>query len=444
MTDIWSKWESLVVNGAFPLRRFLGSSDHSVVFLTEYAALNIPDAAIKFIPADPARADAQISHWRTVATLSHPHLIRLFEVGRCELGGYPFLFVVMEWADQTLAQVLPQRALTPDELRELLRPSLGALALLHRQQLVHGALKPPNFLVINDQLKLASDNVRRAGESVASTTKPSLYDAPEARDVGLSAAGDVWALGITMVEALTQTPPAWANERAQTVALPTTLAPEFADTIRRCLSRDPASRPGITDLEAAMNLAPQALVISASPADAPQSPVTGRSEHIRKLSDRRPFIGAAVAVAFLALVAAWTGMRLLRTQPSVQPTVLNTSEPSHQQATGAGPAPAPQSTSTPAPASSAVLHQEIPIVPRGARDSIRGRIKVTVRVVVDHSGHVVSETHLGASKYFARLAGAAARKWQFAPDANAASRVWLLRFEFTRAGTTAHADAVRS
>jgi TonB family protein len=443
MTDIWTKWESLVVNGVFPLRRFLGSSDHSVVFLTEYAALNIPDAAIKFIPADPVLADAQIARWRTLATVSHPHLLRLFEAGRCELGGYPFLFVVMEWADQTLAQVLPHRALTPDEVRDLLRPGLGALAFLHNEQLVHGALKPPNFLVINDQLKLASDNVRRAGDSLANIATPSLYDAPEARDVGLSAAGDIWGLGITIVEALTQTAPAGITDPAQPVVLPTTLAPEFADIVRRCLSRDPASRPRIPDLEAAMNLAPHAPVISALPLATRQATGRSRLEHIRGLLDRRPFFGAA-AVAFLGLVATWTGVHLFRSQPRVQQAVVNTSEPSHLQASQ--PVTAAQNTNTPEPASSAMLHQEIPIVPRNARASIRGRITVTVRVIVDHSGHVVSETVANprASKYFARLAGAAAKKWQFAPDASAAARVWLLRFEFTRAGTTAHADVARS
>jgi TonB family protein len=444
MTDIWTKWESLVVNGVFPLRRFLGSSDHSVVFLTEYAALNIPDAAIKFIPADPVLADAQIARWRTVATLSHPHLIRLFEVGRCELGGYPFLFVVMEWADQTLAQVLPHRALSPDEVRDLVRPSLGALAFLHRKQLVHGALKPPNLLVINDQLKLASDNVRRAGDSLASIATPSLYDAPEARDVGLSAAGDIWGLGITLVEALTQAPPAWVNERAQTVALPTTLAPEFADTIRRCLSRDPASRPGIPDLEAAMNLAPQATAISASLPATRQPPGASSSEHKRRLLDRRRFFGTA-AVALLAIVAAWTGVHLFRSQPRVQEAVSIAPEPPPQQASR--PATAPHNTNPPEATPSAMLHQEIPVVPRSARDSIRGRIKVTVRVTIDRSGHVVSETlenNSGARKYFTRLASAAARKWQFVPDANAATRVWLLRFEFTRGGTTAHADVAKS
>lgn len=70
MSEVWTKWESLVINGVFPLRRFLSKSNHSVVFLTEYKARNLPDAAIKLIPADPMQAEAQIAHLRTVAALS--------------------------------------------------------------------------------------------------------------------------------------------------------------------------------------------------------------------------------------------------------------------------------------------------------------------------------------------------------------------------------------
>src|ERR1700679_1701592 len=163
-TEIWTKWESQVVNGIFPLRRFLGRSNHSVVFLTECRAQNLANAAIKIIPADPARAEAQLSCWQLAASLSHPHLIRTLDSGRCKLGGHPFLFVVMEYADQTLAQILPHRALTSAELQEMLIPTLGALAYLHRNRLVQGQLKPPNFLVVNDQLKLASDTIRAFGD----------------------------------------------------------------------------------------------------------------------------------------------------------------------------------------------------------------------------------------------------------------------------------------
>jgi TonB family protein len=85
-----------------------------------------------------------------------------------------------------------------------------------------------------------------------------------------------------------------------------------------------------------------------------------------------------------------------------------------------------------------VLHQEIPDVPRHARESIRGRIKVMVHVTVDRSGNVVGERLLnsGSSRYFARLATVAAGKWKFVPTDKQGSRGWLLQFEFTRGGAT--------
>ncbi|MGC1523846.1 MAG: TonB family protein [Steroidobacteraceae bacterium] len=92
-----------------------------------------------------------------------------------------------------------------------------------------------------------------------------------------------------------------------------------------------------------------------------------------------------------------------------------------------------------------VLHQEMPQVSRSARATIRGVIKIAVRVIVDRSGNVFAATldNRSPSRYFARAALDAAKQWKFAEDAEQASRVWLLRFEFTRAGTTAHAAALR-
>jgi hypothetical protein len=92
-----------------------------------------------------------------------------------------------------------------------------------------------------------------------------------------------------------------------------------------------------------------------------------------------------------------------------------------------------------------VLHQEIPDLSRSARESIRGVIKIAVRVIVDRSGNVVAATldNHESSKYFARVAMDAAKKWKFAQAADQTPRVWLLHFEFTRAGATAHAAALR-
>src|ERR1700731_3044965 len=216
MTEVWPNWQSEVVNGVYPLRRFLSGTEHSAVFLTESKAQDVATAAIKIIPAERVLTEAQLSHWMTAAGLSHPHLIRLLDAGHCQLGGRQFLFVVMEYAEQTLAQVLPQRALTPDEVREMLLPTLDALAFLHGKNLVQGQLKPSNILVVNDQLKLASDTVRPAGEATAYIVKSSVYDPPEAKDGSFSQAGDIWGLGITMVEALTQNPPSWPDSKSET------------------------------------------------------------------------------------------------------------------------------------------------------------------------------------------------------------------------------------
>jgi TonB family protein len=458
MSEIWAKWEGHVINGMFPLRRFLGGSDHSGVFLTEFKARNLPNAALKLVPAIPTLTEAQLSHWTTAAALSHPHLIRLFEAGRCQLGGLQFLFVVMEYAEQTLSQILPQRALTPDEVREMLLPILAALAFLHRKHLVQGQLKPANILVIGDQLKLASDTIRPAGEPTARIAQRSVYDPPEAVNGSCSAAGDTWSLGVTVVEALTQHPPAWPDKRFDTVSLPTAFPPMFVGMVRQCLNPDPAKRPTVADLEAQLKPLPQAPVVSAPQPTAPvPQPLVPLPDALlrqvpsratpAKESPKQRFFVAALAVVLVVLLAVWAGLRsnhASRNPETPRSAPPEVSAPSSSAQTADSKLALSRRISRPsdqpvrplANDSPSVLHEEIPDVPRSARDTIRGRIKVAVRVTVDNSGSVTYAVleNPGASKYFARLATEAAKKWKFAPADNQASRKWLLRFEFTRGG----------
>jgi outer membrane biosynthesis protein TonB len=435
-TEIWAKWESQVVNGNFPLRRFLGRSNHSVVFLTECRAQNLANAAIKIIPADAARAESQLSRWQAAAPLSHPHLIRLLEAGRCKLGGHPFLFVVTEYAEQNLAQILPHRALTVEEVREMLTPTLDALAFLHRQNLVHGQLKPPNFLVVNDQLKLASDTIRAAGDAT-----------------GIDLAEDMRELGATIVEALTQTRPA-LEASVDAPSLPPTLSLRLADALWRCLSPEPGNRPTVSELRELIDPAPQAPPPAPAPPPKPVPESTARpavtavsaaahapappAPRRRLASPRAPYerwLVPAAAVG-LVLLALWGGSRALRShagsaRPAAGPIASQ-------------PVPAPQPPQSPVTTQSTaspVVHEEIPAISRGARDSIHGQIKVAVRVTVDRAGNVVAENlelH-GSSRFFARLATDAARKWKFAPADNPSPREWLVQFEFSRGGITGHA-----
>jgi|KBSSwiStaDraftv2_1062776.scaffolds.fasta_scaffold00080_49 serine/threonine protein kinase len=250
MTAEWKKWEKEVINGVFPLHRAVSFSDHSTVFLTEYPQLSPPNALLKLVPAIPTLKEAQLAQWNAAAGLAHPNLIRVLETGRCQLGGLQFLFVVMEYAQLTLEKVMSQHALPPEAVRKLLGPILASLAFLHGKQLVQGGLKPSNILLVNQQLKLASDTVRPSGESAASIAGASVYDPPESADGSFSGAGDIWSLGVFMVEALTQCRPSWPHKHAAAVVLPDTLPPKFVQIIQRCLSRNPADRPTVAELEA--------------------------------------------------------------------------------------------------------------------------------------------------------------------------------------------------
>jgi hypothetical protein len=485
-TEIWTKWESQVINGLFPLRRFLGRSNHSVVFLTECRAQNLANAAIKIIPADPL-AETQLTRWRRSAGLSHPHLLRIFETGRCKLGGHPFLFVITEYAEQNLAQILPHRGLTSDEAREILGPTLDVLAFLHGENLVHGQLSPPNLLVVNDQLKLSSDAIRPMGEPKAVLTKPSPYDAPESRNGAIGSAGDVWSLGATLMEALTQIPPGPHDDAEP--PLPSSLPPAFAEMVRHCLSNNPANRPTIAELQ--VQLEPRAPTAAPDPAPDPTPardadpdanasasasanananaplpdaipltavPLQAAATQPAELSlpadvyrpatrevPRRPasppgfatprWLVPAAAAAIVALVALWAGVRGFHSH-AAPPSPIVVQTPSRPSSAAAA-----QAAATPAPPA-AVLHEEVPAISHRTRESIHGQIQVVVRVTVDRSGNVVAENleARGSSRYFAHLAEGSAKKWRFAPADNQSPREWLLQFEFSRSGVTGHAD----
>jgi len=207
---------------------------------------------------------------------------------------------------------------------------------------------------------------------------------------------------------------------------------------------------------------------------------------------RRSFVPAGAAILVVA-IAVWIGLRLPGSQPYSIPTALPAATAQNPATATAAPtempaaAPAERSNarpsdgsptppsggskavqpyvSTAAPsevptasldpgfadpqtvvASSSVLHEEAPDVPVSALETIRGHIRFAVRVTVDGSGNVVQATLINhsPSKYFTRLAIESARKWKFVAADNPASRQWLLQFEFTRDGATAHANNPRT
>jgi outer membrane biosynthesis protein TonB len=471
MSDVWTRWQGHVINGMFPLGRYLGCSDHSGVFVTRSAARDSSQVAIKLVPTDRALAELQLPRWKRAGGLAHPHLLRLLEWGGCQLDGLPYLYAVMEYADQTLAQLLPHRALTDDEAREMLLPALHALAFLHGRNLLHGRLKPANVLVVGDQLKLASDTIRRVRDGAMSIDALTVYDPPEARHGSSSTAGDIWALGVTLFEALTRRAPSGVGEGRDGVVLPADFSPAFRDVVARCLSPNPQDRPSVTELVAwadgrsaglapAASIQPAALVppVPRAPAPAPPSiappqvasdaaPATPSARSPKPRDLLTVMLGAVVILSLLwSAVAVFRGHRTAAAPPPpVQARAGSLSRTPGAASPAAAQAGAPVSAvSTTKPgrsdvaASPSALHEVIPEVPRSARRTIRGHINVWVRVIIDQDGSVFAAVadRSGPSRYFQRLAIESAKKWTFAPVDASSRRLMQVRFDFSRDGTT--------
>lgn len=274
MTDFWKQSEGQIIDNTFPLQLFLGDTDHSAVFLTQRAGTKSPRAAIKLIPARIS-ADLQLSLWRRAGQLEHPNLLRLFDVGRCRLADTELLYVVMEHTEEDLSQILPQRPLSASEAREMLEPVLDVLVYLHSKGLIHSHIKPSNVLATAERLKLSSDTLFPIGELRKPSRQLDVYDAPETATSPVSPAADVWSLGVTLVEALTQRAPLWQPGNQADPVLPDTLPQPFLDVARHALRRDLRRRWTIAEIATRLNpvAAAAAAAHSVSPIAVPLSPV---------------------------------------------------------------------------------------------------------------------------------------------------------------------------
>jgi TonB family protein len=431
MTRFWQQFEGQRINETFPLHRYLGGEGDYAVFLTEHGEPAPQQAAIKIILGDPERSDAQLHRWNLVANLSHPNLIRIFTMGRSNLGDEPLIYLLMEYASENLSDVIATRPLTAEEAREMLKPALSALTYVHGHGFWHGRLKPANILAVDGQLKISSDNLCRIGDMSGSRT-PDAYSPPEIEG---SPAGDVWSLGMTLVEALTRRLPARGLTGQHEAVVPETLPEPFLEIARRSLREDPARRWTVTDIAARLEALDGARQ-------------ERRPEKTRALS--RKWVSALAASLAVALSAILITPRLINRQmnsphiseaPSIQPKQTPQAvAPPSSRVKEAEPSAPKARTSSPNFVPREVLHQVLPEVPSKARQTIRGKVKVGVRVQVDPSGAVTLAKldSGGPSKYFAQLALEAARQWKFTP-AKATDREvadeWILRFEFFRTDT---------
>jgi len=135
----------------------------------------------------------------------------------------------------------------------MLSAVVEVLVFLHINKLTHGHIKPSNILAIGDRLKVSSDTIEPLVEAREMRRKRDVYDAPEVPATAYTPAADIWSLGVTLVETLTQQPAFLPfNENAEPVIAPAIREP-LREIATNALRRDPKARWTALDIASKLN-----------------------------------------------------------------------------------------------------------------------------------------------------------------------------------------------
>jgi protein kinase-like protein/3-keto-disaccharide hydrolase len=259
-----------VGGGRYLLKRVLGQGGMAVVWLADDKLLREP-VALKFLPPqfcfDPAGMEGLRRETLRTRRLTHPNIIRIHDLH--DLPDEP-VFISMEYVDGSNAHVLRAdsqgKVLSWEFLAPLFRQLVSALDYAHGENIIHRDLKPANLLVDrNGRLKLSdfglagivTDSMSRLSDTRTSGTigymSPQQADGRKPR-----ASDDIYALGVTLYELLTSTPPFYSGDigyqvrqvtpepmeqRLADLGLSNGIPAEVGAMVMACLAKEPEQRP---------------------------------------------------------------------------------------------------------------------------------------------------------------------------------------------------------
>jgi serine/threonine protein kinase len=239
----------------------LGRGGMGEVYRADDLKLGQP-VALKFLPPkfaqDPVRRERFFAEVRITRQLSHPNICRVYDIG--EFDGRHFLS--MEFIDgEDLASLLKRIGhLTNEKTLDIARQLAAGLAAAHEHGVLHRDLKPANIMIdghgrvrITDfGLAVAVEDESQAIE-IAGTPA---YMAPEQlAGIGATVRSDIYSLGLILYEiytgkrAFTASTLAELREQKETYTprAPSEIRegvdPVVERLIRRCMERDPNTRP---------------------------------------------------------------------------------------------------------------------------------------------------------------------------------------------------------
>jgi serine/threonine-protein kinase len=319
------------LGGRYRLEQSIGTGGMGRVYRAHDELLDRP-VAVKLL--DEAASDpARMAEARAAASVSHPGIVHVFDVGLEGETGY----IVMELASgSTLRDVLRDRGpLEPLEAAELAAQVADALEAIHRHGMVHCDVKSLNVILTESgHTKLVDFGIARAAASERSGDEEIrgsvAYVAPEqARGEALDGRTDVYALGAVLYEMLTGRTPFSGATTAEVVAQRLVSEPppprrfdeaipaEIESIALRALARNPAERYASA---AEMRDALRAFVArSGDAAFAPTQPMPVLEPIHSRLRSRVPHLdrrALALIGVCVVLLGAATGWRL--THPPIR------------------------------------------------------------------------------------------------------------------------------
>jgi eukaryotic-like serine/threonine-protein kinase len=229
--------QGTTLGGAYLLGQCLGADERTVMFKAQVKAGTPTSAIVKIYRAEPSVAEEQIALWEEIKKLEHLNLAAILGAGRTQLQEHELIYVAVERADEMLDKILRDRPLDAEEAGELVVSICRGLECLHAAGFVHGFLSPEEVLGVGDAIKLSTEGIRKASSTNDISLKDAKYHAPENVKCNVTPEADVWCLGATLFEALTQ------NECGADCPQDAAKLPQpFGTIVHRCLYANPEAR----------------------------------------------------------------------------------------------------------------------------------------------------------------------------------------------------------